>query len=875
VRRHGGLVLGVARRHVPDRQQAEDVFQATFLALARQSARLGRPPSLTNWLYTVALRQARKARAAAARRAALLDRLASPPHAPADPLAEITGRELVAVIDDELARLPEAYRLPLLLCGLQGLARDEAARQLGWPAGSVKGRLERGRELLRKRLASRGLTVPAVLAGSLVADGANAVPPALVRSTARAALAVLTAPAAWGSLPALAAAIALFTLGTGAGLAVLPGGRSDTPAPQQPPPAPPPAAPAGRVDHEGVPLPPGALARLGSSRLRSAGLISVAAFARDGKTFATGGTDGIRIWDTATGKVLRRLGNNEGWIHVGGYSADGREMICLTIELFRYTVQRLDPISGAEWSRVELAKKEYEWGVLSRSGRRIAVFRDDQTVRLYDTATGRETLSLPLPNGWPPGIEFSPDDALIAIADVRGALPIYDTATGQRTFELPQKAVVFVTFTPDGRGLAAITEEEPPKRVVVLWDLTTRTVRHRLRADGTFFQPSSVCFSPDGTRLVTGGSVSESILWDAATGREIRRFPTLHGAIRATFSPDGRTLAASSNRGTITLWDVETGRLLPASASPPSLVQWLRPSADGRRWIGFAGGVIAWDPADGREVSRSSDVPAAYGVAACSPDERLIAYRDGAGGIRLMDAATGRVVRTLGEGKHFAFALEFTPDGRRLLASDNDHTIVIWDVAGGQEVGKLIGHRHEIGVLAVSPDGQQVATASADAKARDDDAIRLWDLTTFREVRQFSPRRWAAFGLAFSPDGRRLASAGGELGLPNSRGEVQLWDVHSGRELRSFEDHAERVGRRARPLRLGVRAGHRPGPPACGRPRQRGDLTGLHARRPATRLGQPRPDRPGLGREPGRGRPGGGRAGPGRLRPPLDRTGQA
>src|SRR5689334_4110325 len=171
VQRHGGLVLGVARRHLPDRQQAEDVFQATFLALARQSPRLGRPPSLVHWLYTVALRQARKARLAAARRAARHARLTPPPR-PADPLAAVSGRELVAVIDEELARLPAAYRLPLLLCGLHGLARDEVARRLGWSAGAVKGRLERGRELLRGRLTKRGLTVPAVLAGVLAADGA-------------------------------------------------------------------------------------------------------------------------------------------------------------------------------------------------------------------------------------------------------------------------------------------------------------------------------------------------------------------------------------------------------------------------------------------------------------------------------------------------------------------------------------------------------------------------------------------------------------------------------------------------------------------------------------------------------------------------------
>src|SRR5438128_876406 len=192
VQRHGGLVFGVARRQLGDRQSAEDVFQATFLALAKQARRLGRPASLVNWLYTVALRQARKTRLAAMRRAARHDRLT--PAAPSpDPLSEITARELVAVIDEELARLPEAYRLPLLLCAVEGLSRDEAAARLGWSPGAVKGRLERGRELLRTRLEARGLAVPAVLASVLVTD-AHAVPSAVIAATSRAAVAALTAP---------------------------------------------------------------------------------------------------------------------------------------------------------------------------------------------------------------------------------------------------------------------------------------------------------------------------------------------------------------------------------------------------------------------------------------------------------------------------------------------------------------------------------------------------------------------------------------------------------------------------------------------------------------------------------------------------------
>src|SRR5947209_6962512 len=175
VARHGRLVFGVARRHVPDRQAAEDVLQSTFLSLARNAGRLGRPASLVNWLYVVAVRQARKTRLRFARQRAIVRRLPSP--APAcDPLAAVSGRELVSVIDEELSRLPTPYRLAVLLCAIEGLSRGEAAHRLGWAVGSVKGRLERGRDMLRRRLEKRGLSVPAILAGGVLATPAEALP---------------------------------------------------------------------------------------------------------------------------------------------------------------------------------------------------------------------------------------------------------------------------------------------------------------------------------------------------------------------------------------------------------------------------------------------------------------------------------------------------------------------------------------------------------------------------------------------------------------------------------------------------------------------------------------------------------------------------
>jgi RNA polymerase sigma factor (sigma-70 family) len=171
-----------------NRHDAEDAFQAAFLALARHAGAVGRRGSVGGWLHRVAYRAAVKARARATRREG--HERQAPQRTPADPLAEVSGRELLAVLDEGLQGLPEEYRRPLVLCHLQGKTRDEAARECGCSLGTLKRRLERGREVLRARLARRGLALPAaLLTAALVGEaGSAAVPAALAAATVRLAV---------------------------------------------------------------------------------------------------------------------------------------------------------------------------------------------------------------------------------------------------------------------------------------------------------------------------------------------------------------------------------------------------------------------------------------------------------------------------------------------------------------------------------------------------------------------------------------------------------------------------------------------------------------------------------------------------------------
>jgi RNA polymerase sigma factor (sigma-70 family) len=195
VRRHGPMVLGVCRRVLRDVQDAEDAFQATFLVLVRKAGFLRQRELLGNWLYGVAFRTARKARSLAARRRKWEQPLADEPGGvgrpvpSAEPTADLVWRDVRAVLDEEVQRLPAKYRDPLVLCYLQGQTNQEAARRLNWPVGSVKGRLNRARELLRGRLARRGLALSAgALALNETAKAGAAVPGALTEATVQAGL---------------------------------------------------------------------------------------------------------------------------------------------------------------------------------------------------------------------------------------------------------------------------------------------------------------------------------------------------------------------------------------------------------------------------------------------------------------------------------------------------------------------------------------------------------------------------------------------------------------------------------------------------------------------------------------------------------------
>ncbi len=754
LKRHGPMVLGVCRRVLGNHADAEDAAQATFLVLARQAASTRAGEALAGWLYGTAYRSALALRRQSARRLAH-ERKARPPARPGPELEAALG-ELQALLDEEVQRLPETLRAPFVLCCLEGLSKPEAAGQLGWKEGTVSGRLARARERLRQRLARRGVALPSALCAlALTSAGASAaVPPALAENTVRAAVALaagrgLVAGARVAAVVrqlthglALARIKPLAGLLLAAGLAVATAVGLAGPAPT---PGPPPRKPAAaeakapdaaqpRSDALGDPLPAGAVARLGTTRLRHESGVEAVAYSADGKRLFSAGRDGeLRVWDAATGKALHALRTH---VPLG-----------------------LGPLFGAS---VSLA--------VSPDGTTAALGASDGIIYVWDLATGQLRSRLQGHTGPVRALAFSPGGGVLASAGPDKTVRLWELASGKppRRLRGHTDAVRAVAFSPDGKRLASAGED----RGVRLWDAATGKELRTLKGHGA--PVNALAFSPDGALLASGGEDRVVRFWDPGAGMEVRRLgPTRCGVRDLAFAPAGKWLAVACwlsdpNRfdGELRLWDVATGkegRRLGEAGEPISAVAF---APDGKALAAGASlAVRVWDVATGKERRLGYYGPVMR--LAFAPDGGTVLLAATQQALALCDARTGRELRRLpGE------AGAFTPDSRTVLAVRRGQgtELVAWEAATGRELRKLPWPGAGA-FVAFTADGESFAGLGRDG------LLRMWESRTGRELRRFPTRGKWTWPLTFSPDGSLLAWGGAGPG-------VVLLDTASGRELR-------------------------------------------------------------------------------------------
>jgi RNA polymerase sigma factor (sigma-70 family) len=854
VDRHGPMVLRVCQHMLGNRHDAEDAFQATFLVLARKAANVRPPGALAGWLHGVAYRVARKARRAALRRRheGLASDLAPPDPRP-DPLMELTAREALRALEEEVQRLPEAYRLPVVLCCLHGATQEEAARQLGCTPGSVKGRLERGRARLHARLARRGLTLSAALAAAELSRGPAAA--ALTAATARQALAFAAGSGASGPAALLAegvllaaglsrlkaaAALLLLVAGLFAAAGVLAQSKPGTAAPPAAPPEPPAVAIAPeprRVDGDGEPLPRGAVLRLGSLRLRHGYCLQSLAFTPDGELLFSGGWDQvIRAWDPATGQQVREVRAPEHGVGAIAVSPDGQ---LLAGAGMTGDVLLWDAATGREVRR--LGGHRRVLGVaFSPKGDRL-VSGHEAAASVWDVSTGKalHTLAVEVDAV---AVAFSPDGRHVATGS-KGTV-IWDADTGKLVHQLTGEGnhVNALAFSPDGRALLSAVLNGP----LVAWDVATGKPLAGL--PGNPHHVHALAFSPDGKLLATGGGdlahAGEVHLWDWPARKE-RWNVTAHPSVLHTlaFSPDGRTLASGSAESLVRIWDTATGKSLnPTTAGHQERVTSVAYSSDGGAIItgSWDRTIRVWDTASGKErvtlaVGTEAEARAPFRAAAVryftqAPDGKLLAVVRSDGSVRIFELPSGKEVRSLP-----GHTVAFSPDGRLIAAGGSDAgSIGLYERDTGRLVRELRGHQTAVAALAFTDGGKTLVSRGmvsvgafrpGDPAQSETEFVRAWDVATGKQL-QASPGGGALIdSLTSSSDGRTVATLGGEGKTvvlleaatggrraelsghtmmlfraklaPDGRtavsagvdGAIRLWELPSGKEIARLEGH--------------------------------------------------------------------------------------
>ena len=754
--RHGPLVRGVCRRVLRDEHRADDVFQAVFLVLAEKAGALQRGDLLANWLFGVARRMAHRAKRQAVR-SERRERLVA--EARPEAVQPPPWDDLLAVLEEELRRLPPKFRGPLLACYHQGRTQDEAAHDFGWHVRTLRRRLAKGRDLLRLRMERRGATLTgglfaAALAPS-VADGA--LPSALRDITLTAVLGgtasepvkelvrgglnmlALTKLKVWAGIGLIVAAIL-----TAGGIA----SRGWAPALEAKPADPPPAV-AAQPPRSDDPLPDGAVARLGTLRLRH-GTVSLynhplLAFGSDDQTLLSGGSQFLRQWQVADGaeKNVVRFDPKQGAL-AALTTPDGKTAFQVTVD--EKEVVRVHVFDTVSWKKVREAELTPQPGQVDPAG---------------PDSRG---------NMWANSFVVAPDGSWLGTITGGGRFAIWDTTTGKhsQTIGDTSSKIMKITTTPDANRLAAMDGKNPLQFLNLK---TGESHPHPVGGQLVMSTDSPWTVSPDGKTL----AVATLPYNPAPTWQVVRLIPINDGGA-------DRVLDLPKHKGQVV----------------PAVLTKLAFTPDGKSLVYAANGTqqAEWGllPIDGKDAIRHPAGPVGtIATLALSHDAKTVATTSAFGVIRLWDAATGKE-RQQSEGHRASVTAVAFQSNDSVVTAGADATIRYWDAAtGNQTAAKTLGDG-PFSQMVLSPNGRWLvqwrldpgqAGGSSGPRGRGqadfggnrptaDSTVQILETDTGKErYRLKVPNNWAA-----------LFSGGNALITLESDGTPKEWDLSTGKKLR-------------------------------------------------------------------------------------------
>jgi WD40 repeat protein len=466
------------------------------------------------------------------------------------------------------------------------------------------------------------------------------------------------------------------------------------------------------------------------------------AFSGDGRWLATGDDSAkVYLWDTATGKEVRRLPAGQELVISVAFSPDGKTLAA-GVSDNRTLVRLWDVASGDLRWETTVKEGGQPTVTVSPDGRFVAVgsgrvaAKEPCPIHLLDADTGQEVRTLGSHQEHISALAFSPDGKTLASGSFDGMIGLWDVATGKDL--RPQAGhgapVMSLALAPDGKHLASAGRD----RTVRLWSLPDGKEQHVLTGHKEMVQ--AVAFAPDGRSLASVDASEAVCFWDSVSGKEVRRLP---GGERRTwiysFAPDGKSLLGASVNGTVRRRDLATGdELRQYHGIGNNTASSVTFSPDGRTVAGVRqadqqairngatgaseGGVALWDTITGEQKAWIPERESAVSEVAFSPDGRMLAYSCTTGDVQLVDAATGKHrLRLKGHATRSA-PLVFSGDGWSVISGSDDRTLRLWEVATGKERLRL---SQDVGwprSLALSRDGRTLYSGGTD------NAILVWSL---------------------------------------------------------------------------------------------------------------------------------------------------
>jgi len=414
---------------------------------------------------------------------------------------------------------------------------------------------------------------------------------------------------------------------------------------------------------------------------------------------------------------------------------------------------------------------------------------DDQTLKLWDIKSGREIRSFEGHSDIVTSVCFSPDGLYALSGSFDKTLKLWDIKSGReiRSFEGHLSYVDCVCFSPKGQLALSGSLDATIK----LWDIHNgKEIRS---FNGHSDQVNAICFSHDGRYALSGSFDNTMKLWDIQSGEEIHSFVGHSLGVKSVcFSPDDRYALSGSWDCTMKLWEIKSGKEIRQFKGHIDGINSICFSPDGKLALSMSRDNIIklWNVQNGKEI-RSFEGHTGRGSVCFSPDGKLVLSGSAENSLKLWDIKNGKEFFPFKLGHSSAInSVCFSFDGKFVLSGSNDNNIKLWDIQYGKEICVLKGHssianaslysfdgRYGIRSVGYSPDGKLAISCAWDK------IVKLWDIQSGKEIRSFIGHLYEINSICFSPDG--------QLALSGSSDEsIKLWDIQNGKEIRSFVGHS-------------------------------------------------------------------------------------